>query len=264
MGVVLTVDDGIAEIVLDRPEKLNTMTPDMYRELGEAFIRVREDPDISVALLHGAGSRAFCAGGDLSESLPKLADGQHDISEWDAAHLKNIDLFKPVVAAVDGWCLGAGLEILLGTDIRIAARTAVFGLPEAGKGLVPAGGTLARLTRQIPYTRAMDLLLSSRRIDAAEAYSMGLVSSVVEPEVLLKVAWEKAVALSRQSQQSLRVIKESVIRLGDMPLSVALHAEAVYGQKGFRSPDAHEGLAAFREGRSPNFCPPAQQSYQRQ
>ncbi|MFD6315271.1 enoyl-CoA hydratase/isomerase family protein [Streptomyces nigra] len=264
MGVLMTVEDGIAEIVLDRPEKLNTITPDMYRELGDAFIRVREDPSIRVALLHGTGSRAFCAGGDLRESLPRLVDGEYDISEWDAAHLKDIELFKPVVAAVDGWCLGAGLEILLGTDIRIAARTAIFGLPEAGKGLVPAGGTLARLTRQIPYAKAMDLLLSSRRIDAAEAYSMGLVSAVVEPEVLLKVAWEKAIALSRQSQQSLQVIKESVMRLGDMPLSVALHAEAAYGQKAFLSPDAHEGLMAFRDGRSPNFSSRAQKSYQRQ
>jgi enoyl-CoA hydratase len=263
MGVVVTVEDGIAEIVLDRPEKLNTMTPDMYRELGEAFIRVREDPAICVALLRGAGTRAFCAGGDLRESLPRLVDGEYDISEWDAAHLKNIELFKPVVAAVDGWCLGAGLEILLGTDIRIAARTAVFGLPEAGVGLVPAGGTLVRLTRQIPYAHAMDLLLSSRRIDAAEAYSMGLVSAVVEPEVLLEVAREKAVALSRQSQQSLRVIKESVARLGDMPLSVALHAEAAYGEKAFLAADAAEGLHAFSDGRPPRFASHAQKGYQR-
>lgn len=264
MGVVVTVEDGIADIVLDRPEKLNTMSPEMYAALGDAFIQVRDDPDVRVALLRGAGEKAFCAGGDLFESLPRLASGDHDVSVWDDAHLKHVDLFKPVIAAVHGWCLGAGLEILLGTDIRIASRTAVFGLPEAGVGIVPAGGTLARLTRQIPYAHAMDLLLSSRRIDAAEAYSMGLVSAVVEPEELLKTAREKAIALSRLSQQSLRVIKESVLRLSDMPLSAALHAEAVYGQRSFLSADAAEGLDAFRDRRPPRFSTRPQRGYRRQ
>ncbi|MEU2718193.1 enoyl-CoA hydratase/isomerase family protein [Streptomyces sp. NPDC007205] len=257
MAVELTVQDSIADIVLNRPDKRNAMTQAMYHQLADAFAYVRDDEAIRVAVLRGSTPEAFCAGADLTEAAPGLTEGHFDISEWDGAHLKNMNLFKPVIAAVDGYCLGGGLEIMLGTDIRIAASTAVFGLPEAGVGLVPAGGTLTRLVRQIPYAHAMDLLLTGRRIDAAEAYAIGLISTVVDPADLVATAHNKAAALAQLSQQSLRVIKESVLRLSDLPLSAALHAEAVYGQKAFLGKEAAEGLAAFSENRPPNFGTPS-------
>ncbi|MFF5106317.1 enoyl-CoA hydratase/isomerase family protein [Streptomyces sp. NPDC000134] len=253
VSVVFSVDDGIADITLDRPERHNAMTPQMYRDLGDAFAAVRSDPAIRVAIVRGSEPTAFCAGADLIDSAPGLTRGEFDISAWDDAHQKNSDVFKPVIAAVDGYCLGGGLEIMLGTDIRIAARTAVFGLPEPGVGLVPAGGTLVRLIRQIPYACAMDLLLTGRRLTAAQALSFGLISRVVEPAELLTTTREVATALSRLSQRSLHVIKMAVTRLSDLPPSAAFRAEAAYGGLAFRSADAAEGLAAFAEGRPPVF-----------
>ncbi|MFG2000400.1 enoyl-CoA hydratase/isomerase family protein [Spirillospora sp. NPDC048911] len=253
MTVIMNVRDGIADIQLARPDKRNAMTRQMYRRLGESFISVRDDPHVRVALIRGSTPDAFCAGADLEDVAPDLIDGHHDVSAWDDAHLKHVDLFKPVIAAVDGYCLGGGFEILLATDIRIAARTAQFGLPEPKVGMVPAGGSLAKLVRQIPYAHAMNLLLTGRRIDAAEALSIGLVSEVVEPSDLLPTARDMAAALTRLSQRSLEVIKEAVLRLSDLPQSAALHAEALYGQKAFTSPEAAEGVAAFRQGRAPRF-----------
>ncbi|WP_119295039.1 enoyl-CoA hydratase/isomerase family protein [Streptomyces sp. YIM 130001] len=253
MSIELCLADGIAEIVLNRPDKHNAMTLEMYEDLGRAFERVRVDPSIRAAVVRGSTPAAFCAGADRLEAVPALVEGRCDISAWDGAHLKNTDVFKPVISAIDGYCFGAGFEIMLGTDIRIAARTAVFGLPEAAAGLVPAGGTLVRLVRQIPYAHAMDLLLSGRRITADEALAMGLVSQVVEPEELLATARRRVIALGSLSQHALRVIKESVIRLGDLPQSEAFGAEAVCGGEAFRSADAAEGVAAFAERRAPRF-----------
>jgi enoyl-CoA hydratase/carnithine racemase len=153
-GISLSVDGGVGVITIDRPEKLNAMTLDMYDELGSAFDRVARSPDIAVAILTGAGQRAFCVGADLGESIPALASGGFDISQWDGAHQKHSTLDKPVICAVNGLCLGAGFEIMLSTDIRVAADSATFGLPETRVGVVPAGGTLTRLVRQIPTAAA--------------------------------------------------------------------------------------------------------------
>lgn len=252
-GIRLERSDGIGIITIDRPEKLNSLTLAMYQELSAAFDEVRDDPDLGVAVLTGAGERAFCVGADLKESIPALAEGRFDISEWDGAHQKHSRLFKPVIAAVNGLCLGGGFEIMLSTDLRIAADSASFGLPEPGVGVVPAGGTLARLTRQIPYPWAMELLLTGDPINAETALRRGLVNRVVPAADLLDNAISLAERLLQRSGNSLSVIKSSVSQLAEMPLSAAFHAEALYGQKAFASPDAKEGLTAFSEGRTPQF-----------
>ncbi|MDQ0727803.1 enoyl-CoA hydratase/carnithine racemase [Microbacterium sp. W4I20] len=178
-GIRLERHGAVGLITIDRPEKLNAMTLAMYDELGAAFAEVRDDAGIGVAVLTGAGDRAFCVGADLGESIPALTEERFDISEWDAAHQKHSTLEKPVVAAINGLALGAGFEIMLSTDIRLAASHAEFGLPETGVGVVPAGGTLVRLVRQIPYAFAMDLMLRGERIDAETALRYGLVNRVV-------------------------------------------------------------------------------------
>jgi enoyl-CoA hydratase/carnithine racemase len=243
---------GIATITFDRPGKLNALTLDMYRQLGEAFAEVREDDAVGVAILTGSG-RAFCVGADLTESIPALTDGRFDISEWDAAHQKHSRLAKPVIAAVNGLCLGGGFEILLSTDIRIASTTAQFGLPETGAGFVPAGGTLVRLTRQIPYAWAMELMLMGDTIDAGTAQGLGLLNRVVEPEAVLATATEYAERMLRRSGSALATVKTAVRDLSEMPESAAFRAEAVYGQQAFTSADAREGLAAFADRREPVF-----------
>lgn len=244
---------AIGLITIDRPEKLNALTLSMYEQLGEAFVEVRDDPGIGVAVLTGAGPRAFCVGADLSESIPALAAGRFDISEWDAAHQKHTKLNKPVIGAVTGLCLGGGFEILLSTDIRIASDDAEFALPETGIGVVPAGGTLARLVRQIPYAAAMELMLCGTRIDAGTAARLGILNRVVAREQLMDEAFETAETLLAKSWSALATVKRAVRALSDQTLEDAFRSEAVLGQEAFSSPDAREGLRAFAERRPPVF-----------
>lgn len=253
MSISLAREGSVAIIRIDRPDKLNALTLAMYDELAAAFAEVRDDAAIAAAVLTGSGDRAFCVGADLGESIPALAEGRFDISHWDGAHQKHTSLYKPVIGAVNGLCLGGGFEILLSTDLRIASEHAEFQLPEPRVGVVPAGGTLVRLARQIPYAWAMRLLLLSERIDAQDALRYGLLNSVTSPDQVLPTAIEWAERLSTLSGTALGTIKEAVLRLGNLPPEEAFHSEALYGQRAFTSPDAHEGLAAFNQARDPAF-----------
>ncbi|WP_243228303.1 enoyl-CoA hydratase/isomerase family protein [Microbacterium sp. CIAB417] len=253
MGIRLDRSGSVAVITIDRPDKLNALTLAMYEELGEAFAEVRDDRRIGVAVLTGAGDRAFCVGADLGESIPALTEERFDISEWDAAHQKHSTLEKPVIAAVNGLCLGGGFEIMLSTDIRLAADGAQFALPETGVGVVPAGGTLVRLIRQIPYAFAMDLMLRGGRIDAETAMRYGLVNRVVPTAQLQDRALEVAEELLTRSATALATVKRAVRALADLPEDEAFRHEAVLGQQAFASDDAREGLAAFAARRAPAF-----------
>lgn len=244
---------GIGVITIDRPDKLNALTLAMYDELGEAFAEVRDDPRIGVAVLTGAGDRAFCVGADLAESIPALTEERFDISEWDAAHQKHSTLEKPVIAAVNGLCFGGGFEIMLSTDIRLASADAVFALPETGVGVVPAGGTLVRLIRQIPYAFAMDLMLRGTRIDADIALRYGLVNRVVPGAELYAESIAVAEELLSKSGTAIATVKRAVRALADLPEDEAFRQEAVLGQQAFASDDAREGLAAFAARRPPVF-----------
>jgi enoyl-CoA hydratase/carnithine racemase len=252
-GIRLDRDGGIAIITIDRPEKLNALTLAMYDELGAAFAEVRENADIGVAVLTGAGDRAFCVGADLGESIPALTEGRFDISEWDGAHQKHSRLDKPVIAAVNGLCLGGGFEIMLSTDLRVASSDAQFGLPETGVGVVPAGGTLVRLVRQIPYAVAMDLMLRGTRIDASTAQRYGILNEVVPRSELMDAALRIGADLLARSRTAIATVKRAVRELADLPLDAAFTREAQLGQLAFASDDAREGLAAFAERRPPRF-----------
>lgn len=253
MGIRLDRTGSIGVITIDRPEKLNALTLAMYDDLGAAFAEVRDDPRIGVAVLTGAGERAFCVGADLGESIPALAEERFDISEWDAAHQKHSTLEKPVVAAINGLCFGGGFEIMLSTDIRLASADAQFALPETGVGVVPAGGTLVRLIRQIPYALAMDLMLRGARIDAATALRYGLVNRVVAQASLRDEAMGVAEELLARSGTAIATVKRAVRALADLPEADAFRLEAVLGQQAFASADAREGLAAFAERRAADF-----------
>lgn len=254
MGAIrLDRDGALAVITIDRPDKLNALTLSMYEQLGAAFAEVRDDTRIGVAILTGAGDRAFCVGADLGESIPALTEGRFDISEWDAAHQKHSRLEKPVIAAINGLCLGGGFEIMLSTDIRVASSEASFALPETGVGVVPAGGTLVRLVRQIPYAFAMDLMLRGDRIDAATAERYGLINRVVAPAELAATAQTLAEELLGKSRTAMATIKRAVRELADLPYAEAFQREAALGQASFDSDDAREGLAAFAQRRVPVF-----------
>jgi enoyl-CoA hydratase/carnithine racemase len=249
MSIAYDAQDGIATICFNRPAKLNAMTLAMYDELGAAFQAAAEDDRVRVVILTGAGERAFCAGADLKESIPALARNEIDISAWDAAHLKSLNVDKPIICAVNGLCMGAGFEIMLATDLRIASSTAVFSLPEVSLGIVPAGGTLVRLVRQIGYAAAMEILMTGERFSSEHLHRVGILNRVVAPELLSQTAAQLADRLVGLSATALAVIKRSVRELSDLPLQQAFQREAVLGQLAFTSADAKRGLAAFAAGK---------------
>ena len=249
MSIVYRLEGRIARICIDRPAKLNALTLAMYDELGSAFKTAAEDDRVRVVIVTGAGERAFCVGADLKESIPALARNDIDISAWDAAHLKSLNIDKPVICAVNGLCMGGGFEIMLATDLRVAASTAEFSLPEVSLGIVPAGGTLVRLVRQIGYAAAMEILMTGERFSSEHLLRVGVLNRVVVPGRLSQTVAYLADRLVRLSPTALKVIKQSVRELSDLPLQEAFCREAVLGQLAFTSADAKRGLAAFAEGK---------------
>lgn len=245
MAIDVTRDGAVATVRFARPEKLNALTLAMYDDLGRAFAEIGCDDRIHAVVLAGAGDRAFCVGADLTESIPALASGRFDISAWDPAHLKTGAFYKPIVAAVRGLCLGGGFEIMLATDLRIAAEDAVFQLPEVGHGFVPAGGTLVRLTRQIAYAHAMELMLTGRRFTAAELLSRGVLNQVVASDRVESTAAALAAEIADRSPLAVQTIKEAALTLHDLPVDEAFAREAALGQRTFTSDDTKRALARF-------------------
>jgi enoyl-CoA hydratase len=255
---------GIATLTLNRPERKNAFSPQMMVQLAEAWQDFRDDDAARVAILTGSGGEAFCAGGDLELLIPLITGARTPEDEWDrrlAADLRQIltailrpfELYKPIVAAVNGHAIAGGSEILQATDIRVASRAATFGLAEAQRGLVPGGGSMVRLPRQIPYCKAMEILLLGERISAEEAHRIGFVNEVVEPEQVMPRAREIALRLAKNGPLALRKIKEVVLRTNGMPILEAFEIENECSAVVMASRDAREGPRAFREKREPVF-----------
>jgi enoyl-CoA hydratase len=256
--------DGIAYLTFNRPESRNAISPQMMVQLGEAWRDYRDDPDARVAILTGTGDQAFCVGGDLALLMPLFTGARAPEDEWDkrllgdteliqTALLRPFELYKPIVAAVNGYALAGGCEILQATDIRIASRDASFGLSEVKRGLVPGGGSMVRLARQVPYCKAMEILLLGDRISAEEAWRIGLINEVVEPQELMPRAEEIAHKLAKNGPLALRKIKEAVWRTSGVPLEEAHQIENECSAVVMSSSDAREGPRAFMEKRDPVF-----------
>jgi enoyl-CoA hydratase len=245
MAIVVTHEEAVAVIRISRPEKLNALTLAMYDELGRAFAELGRDDRVHVVVLAGAGDRAFCVGADLDESIAALAAGRFDISAWDSAHLKTGGFYKPVVSAIRGLCMGGGFELMLASDLRIAASDAVFQFPEVNHGFVPAGGTLVRLIRQIAYAHAMELMLTGRRFSAAELLERGVLNQVVSSDQVEPAAMALAAQIAAKSPLAVQTIKEAALTLYDLPIQEAFACEALLGQRTFTSDRAKQALAAF-------------------
>lgn len=245
MSIDVIRNGQVATIRINRPDKLNALTLAMYNDLGRAFLEAKDDTGIRAVVLTGAGDRAFCVGADLTESIPALASDRMDISAWDPAHLKLPGFHKPVISAIRGLCMGGGFEIMLATDIRIAAQDAIFQLPEPKHGFVPAGGTLVRLVRQIGYAHAMEIMLTAERFSAQDMLARGVVNRVCAAEQVEPTAFEMAEKIAALSPGAIQTIKEATLTLQDLPLAEAFRQEAALGQRTFTSEDAKRGLAAF-------------------
>ncbi|MCU1514314.1 MAG: Enoyl-CoA hydratase [Microbacteriaceae bacterium] len=248
--VTLERDGNVAVITIDRPHKLNSYTPEMFHQLMDAFATFNDDPELRVAVLTGAGERAFCAGADLTRTVIALTDGA-------PRHFADItkrffhDIYKPIVTAVNGLCTAGGTELMEGTDIRIAVPTATFGLGEVRWGITPGGGSHVRLPRQIPWAVAMEILLTGQPITAQRAYEVGLINKIVEPENLMEEAMRYARTIAANGPLAVRAAKEIVVR--GMNLEGPFELEYYISDRVLRSEDAKEGPRAFAEKRTPDY-----------
>ena len=240
----------VATITINRPEARNALTLEMLDGLTAAFDDFNQDDDLWVAILTGTGDRAFCAGGDLGRTTAKVAEGVAVISP-DPTKRFFSDVFKPIIGAVNGPCIGGGLEILQGTDLRVAVEHATFGLGEVRWGVVPSGGSHIRLPRQIPWAVAMEILLTGRTIDAQRALQIGLVNRVVPKGNLMVEAQALADVVCSNGPIAVRTAKEIAVRALNLERGFVL--ESALKHRVFKTEDAREGPRAFLEKRQPNF-----------
>jgi enoyl-CoA hydratase/carnithine racemase len=255
MAIRYDQDGKVVTITIDRPQAMNAMDRETSRELAEAFQDFDRDEQRLVAILTGAGDRAFSAGADLKKMYGRAEDGS--IREvWDRDRQwrlgQRLQVWKPVIAAINGYCLAGGLELAMGCDIRIASDTASFGCPEVRWGILHGYGAL-RLPKTIPLSAAMELLLTGERISAQDAYRLGIVSRVVAPAELMPTARQLAEKICANGPLTVRVTKELAWRGLETSTEEALRLYAALGALVRASEDAREGPRAFAEKRQPQF-----------
>ena len=255
MAIDFTVsDEGIALITINRPERLNAMDAEHYLALSQAWCRVRDDAAIRVAIVTGAGERAFTTGADIKSFLtapPSLSDMW--LTQRDQLLNRGLEVWKPVIAAVNGYCLGGGMTLMLATDIRIAASHATFSLAEVKRGVIPGNGGTQRVLDQLPYAVAMEMLLTGDGIDATVAERWGLVNRVVAQADLLETAYTYARKIASNAPLAVQAAKELALRSRDLDLTSGLRLEAVLNRMLMQTEDAKEGPAAFAAKRKPEF-----------
>lgn len=224
--IILSKSGEVAEIALNRPRVLNAYNMQMRDDMSQALEAVRHDPDIRCVLLRGEGDRAFCTGADLTEfgTAPSRVIARQVRWERDVWG-QFLSLDKPIVAALHGFVIGSGIEMAMLCDIRIASEDAVFGLPEAALGMLPAAGGTQTIPRTIGRSRALEALLSNERMDAARALEAGLVHRVVPKDSLLSEARAQAGRLAEVPERLVKAAKEALRRGLDMPLERALDVE---------------------------------------
>ncbi|MEJ5255747.1 MAG: enoyl-CoA hydratase-related protein [Acidimicrobiales bacterium] len=255
--------DHVVLITIDRPETKNALDMYHFRDLARAWRDFRDDDDAWVAIITGVG-RNFMAGADLKTYIPQITELAKEISRGEVtevdgcrlsdgtrAVLRDTNIYKPIIAAINGPCVAGGMEMLGGVDIRIATPHATFGVMEPKRGLFAGGGTTARLPRQIPFPAAMELLLTAERFPAERALQMGLLNEIVPEEELLDRAFEWAARITANAPLAVQATKESVLRGLATTLEEAYTIEQQLSQQIFQTEDAKEGPRAFAEKRDP-------------
>ena len=245
------IDDGVAILTLDRPEKLNAVTPEMAEAIAGYCAAVDRDDAVRVLLIKGAGERAFCTGSDLN-SLAQYSSTWNFRNRVEYANVVR-NVRKPVVAALKGWVLGGGAEIALASDIRIAGMSTRCGFPEVTRGWVGGGGASQMLPKVIGYGQAMRLLLTGESIDAQEAFRLGVVEVLVPDAELDAYALAIARKIGGYSPLAVQAVKASVRAALAMPLEAGLRYENEMNTLCFAAGDHLEGIQAFQQKRSPQF-----------
>lgn len=254
MPVDFEVRDGVAVITMNRPERLNALDHEAYRQLSEAWIKVRDDDKIRAAIITGAGERSFTTGADLKSFVTDPADlSGFWLTQNEQLLNRGLEVWKPVIAAVNGYCLGGGMTLLLATDIRIAAPHATFALAEVKRGIIAGNGGTQRILEQLPYAIAMELLLTGDAIDAETAARWGLVNRVVPTDELLDACLEIASRIAQNAPLAVQAAKELAVRSREVDRLSGFRMEQAMNRLLQFTEDASEGPAAFAEKRPPDF-----------
>src|SRR5438477_7185179 len=259
MPIEVERDGGIWTITINRPERRNALDLPHFQMLASAWLDFRDDEEARVAIVTGVDT-SFSVGADLKSFVPAVTDNVEDLAAGrsdmpaDAglvAVLREFDLWKLVIAAVNGLCVAGGMEMLLGTDIRIASDQASFGISEPKRGLFPGGGTTVRLPRQIPFPWAMEILLTGEFVDAENAFRMGLVNKVVPQEELLAEARKWAEIIMANAPLAISAVKKSALTGLRMNLKEAFEQELALAAEVFMTEDAREGPLAVAQESKP-------------
>ncbi len=251
MAVNYEKDGRIAVITINRPEAMNSLSVEVQTGLQEAYADFKENDDLWVAIITGAGEKAFCAGADI-KSFRQASSA--DVPERPSTpRLRPDTIWKPFIAAINGYCLGGGLELSMTCDMRIAAEHAQLGQPEVNIGFMPGGGGTQRLPRFVPRALAAEILLTGDRISAQEAYRIGLVNKVVPLDELMSTAKKMANTICERGPLGVRATKKALIRGYSMPLEDGLRLETELAAQIRTSDDFMEGARAFAEKRPPAY-----------
>lgn len=248
------LDGGIAVITINRPEKRNALDAEHYQALSEAWSRVRDDDAVRVAIVTGAGDKVFSAGADLKSWIGRKAP-MSELWQTQKGMLLNrgLEIWKPVIAAVNGHCLAGGMTLMLATDLRVTAEHATFALSEVKRGIIPANGGTQRLPAQLPQAIAMELLLIGDAIDAQTAAQWGLVNRVVPGDQVMETALDLARRIAANAPLAVQAIKELALRGQHEGLAAGLRFEQFVQNVLQRTDDAAEGRQAFADKRPARF-----------
>ncbi len=261
---LLTERDGhIVTLTMNRPEAKNAINPEMLCRFADAWEEINGDDEVRAVILTGQDGD-FCAGADLDKLVSRSIQGLPPENEFEQrcrddssvifkGLLRDYRLNKPLIAAIEGSCIAGGIEILMSTDIRVAGEGAILGISEVRWGLFPLGGSTVRLHRQIPYTKAMEMLLTGDHYSATAALSFGLIGRMVPDGQALATAREIAERVATNGPLATRKVKQSVLETEFLPEKEALALELKLGAPVFASEDAREGPKAFKEKRTPQF-----------
>lgn len=252
-NIIYEKKEKVATITLNRP-KVNALSTALMTEVHDALQDAESDGNISVIVITGAGDRAFCAGAEISELQGLTPIEARDYSLLLHEHTRYMErIKKPIIAKINGFCLGGGQEIAMACDFRIASDKTRFGQPEINLGIIPGAGGTQRLTRLVGKAKAMEIDMLGDQIDASEAYSLGLVNQVVPAEELDKAVDEFAQKLLSKSSVVLGIVKLAINKGIEMDLDRALYYEAECFSSAVTAEDSKEGLKAFLEKRPPEF-----------
>lgn len=261
--ITYSLDDRVATIVLNRPERRNALSPAAMAQFADILAEFEADQTAAVAILTGAGTQAFCAGADIRETLPR--DGSYIEGYFDRTigadhpiYIRNLAIHrhrrtKPLLAAVNGAAVGGGMELALACDLCIASTAARFGLPEVRIGSIPAVGGIQRLVRSLPRAAAMQMILTGEIIDASRALEWGIVSEVVEPDQLLPRARSIAATIAANAPLAVKAARQLADKAAELPFSEAVEFEELLWGHLYASEDRIEGRRAFAEKRAPKF-----------